>query len=242
MDKTGQNRTKQLFTLPEAAAYLRVAEKTVLRMARRGEIPSAKVGGQWRFRRHRIDAWLDEQEAAVRRDEPLALLHHDDRPNVPLSRIIREEFVVIGMAPGETFEIVKRLTEPLVNAAILDSADEFVERVVDRERIASTEITEGVAIPHARKTESNPSGTPGIVAGTCPAGAPFGDARSPVRLFFLLCAEADVPHLRLLQLATRLVRIPDAVESLAAADTPTEFIESILALEARAGKGASAWS
>ena len=28
-------------------------------MAQRGELPAFKVGGQWRFRRSDLDAWID---------------------------------------------------------------------------------------------------------------------------------------------------------------------------------------
>jgi mannitol/fructose-specific phosphotransferase system IIA component (Ntr-type) len=81
-----------------------------------------------------------------------------------------------------------------------------------------------------------------VIAGTCPEGTSFADARSPVRLFFLLCASADVPHLRLLQLVSRLVRVPDAVDQLVACEDATRFIDSIVALETRAGQGEEKWS
>ncbi|NBB74869.1 MAG: PTS transporter subunit EIIA, partial [Bacteroidetes bacterium] len=47
-----------VMTLAEAAGYLKVAERTVLRMVHSGEIPCVKVGGQWRFLRTVIDDWL----------------------------------------------------------------------------------------------------------------------------------------------------------------------------------------
>jgi excisionase family DNA binding protein len=47
-----------VMTLSEVASYLKVAERTVLRMVHGGEIPCAKVGGQWRFLRTVVDDWL----------------------------------------------------------------------------------------------------------------------------------------------------------------------------------------
>jgi excisionase family DNA binding protein len=46
----------------EVAAYLRVAPATIYRLAKRGDIPGAKVGRSWRFQKATIDHWLAEQE------------------------------------------------------------------------------------------------------------------------------------------------------------------------------------
>ncbi len=51
----------EILTLPEVAALLKVAEKTVYTMAQRAEIPAFKVRGQWRFKRTDIDGWIENQ-------------------------------------------------------------------------------------------------------------------------------------------------------------------------------------
>lgn len=48
----------EIMTLTEAASYIRVSEKTVGEYARRGSIPSQKVGREWRFLRHALEEWL----------------------------------------------------------------------------------------------------------------------------------------------------------------------------------------
>ena len=52
-------------TLIEIARYLKVSEKTILRMIQNREIPAAKVSNQWRFQRAIIDNWLSERMRAV---------------------------------------------------------------------------------------------------------------------------------------------------------------------------------
>jgi excisionase family DNA binding protein len=49
----------EILTLPKVEQLLKVAEKTVYTMAQKGELPAFKVGGQWRFRRTDLDAWID---------------------------------------------------------------------------------------------------------------------------------------------------------------------------------------
>jgi excisionase family DNA binding protein len=57
-----------ILTLPEVAALLKVAEKTVYTMAQRGQLPAFKVRGQWRFKRFDLDQWIEDQKAAVKED------------------------------------------------------------------------------------------------------------------------------------------------------------------------------
>lgn len=59
----------------EAAAYLSAHVETLRRLARRGEIPSFKVGKDWRFSRAAIRQWSEEHRLRVR---PSVVLVIDD--------------------------------------------------------------------------------------------------------------------------------------------------------------------
>jgi excisionase family DNA binding protein len=58
-----------MMTPTEVAEYLRIHGSTVYRLIRRGEIPSFKVGGDYRFRRDEIDKWLAEKQRAHQRSK-----------------------------------------------------------------------------------------------------------------------------------------------------------------------------
>jgi excisionase family DNA binding protein len=62
----GSQLTDEILTLPEVAALLRVAEKTVYTMAQRSELPAFKIRGQWRFKRIDLEEWIERQKAADR--------------------------------------------------------------------------------------------------------------------------------------------------------------------------------
>lgn len=51
----------QVLTLPEAAKYLRVSQKTLGDMARRRKLPAKKVGREWRFSRLTLELWLTDE-------------------------------------------------------------------------------------------------------------------------------------------------------------------------------------
>ena len=48
-------------TTEEVLEYLQVNLRTVYRLIKAGKIPAVRVGRQWRFRKHDIDAWLESQ-------------------------------------------------------------------------------------------------------------------------------------------------------------------------------------
>jgi excisionase family DNA binding protein len=61
---------EEYLTVPQVAELLQLSEKTVYRLAQRGELPGFKAGGSWRFRRTDIDAWAAEQIRGKRHGEP----------------------------------------------------------------------------------------------------------------------------------------------------------------------------
>lgn len=51
----------QIMTPKEAAKYLGFHLVTVYRLLKKKEIPAVKIGGQWRFKKDILDAWLTER-------------------------------------------------------------------------------------------------------------------------------------------------------------------------------------
>ena len=51
----------QIMTVKEVAAYLKLNERTVYRMAAASKIPAFKVGTSWRFKQTEIELWIKEQ-------------------------------------------------------------------------------------------------------------------------------------------------------------------------------------
>jgi len=50
-----------ILTIRDIAAYLKVTERTIYRLAAAQKIPAFKVGGTWRFSRIDIDTWIKQQ-------------------------------------------------------------------------------------------------------------------------------------------------------------------------------------
>ena len=59
VDSLNNMRFHELLTIDEVAQYLRVKRRTIYEWVKKGKIPAIKTVGQWRFKKDRIDAWLD---------------------------------------------------------------------------------------------------------------------------------------------------------------------------------------
>ena len=62
-----------VLTLGEAAAYLRVAESEVKRLAELRVLPGRQIGGEWRFLKAGLQDWLRASSARSGKDAFLAL-------------------------------------------------------------------------------------------------------------------------------------------------------------------------
>jgi len=63
---------KKIMTVRELASYLNVHPMTIYKLAKSGNIPAFKVGGQWRFKRELIDEWVATKIAETSKTHLLA--------------------------------------------------------------------------------------------------------------------------------------------------------------------------
>lgn len=54
---------REVMTVEEVAEYLGLSKPTIYKLARRGEIPAAKVGRSWRFHRHAVEQMMLPRES-----------------------------------------------------------------------------------------------------------------------------------------------------------------------------------
>jgi excisionase family DNA binding protein len=50
-----------LMTIEDLAEYLKVTRRTIYEWLRHNKIPAIKLVGQWRFKKDKIDAWIDNK-------------------------------------------------------------------------------------------------------------------------------------------------------------------------------------
>ena len=62
---SAQRQFEPLLDPKQAAALLRVHQKTLVRLAREGRVPAIRVAKHWRFRASTLNLWLAGQETGV---------------------------------------------------------------------------------------------------------------------------------------------------------------------------------
>lgn len=60
MDRKIVLTPKSLMTIDDLSQYLRVTRRTIYDWLKHNKIPAVKLVGQWRFKKDKIDAWLDQ--------------------------------------------------------------------------------------------------------------------------------------------------------------------------------------
>jgi len=196
----------EILTLSEVASYLKIAEKTVLRMISRDEIPCAKVANQWRFMKTLIDDWLLARMNVIPQND-LAGILSNPQGMIPLNRLIDIKKVVGNLAPAPKKEILQRLVAPLVEQGYVEDGESFLKKLLLREKMTSTALGRGMAIPHLRHPKENPGAGAHLVMGICPEGTDFeSHDGKKTHVFFLLLSDSETLHLRVLAKLNQLFR------------------------------------
>ena len=122
--------------------------------------------------------------------------------------VLRESCVIADLKGGTKQEVLTELMSALKEAGLISDVNEAVNVVLEREKLGSTAIGEGVAIPHGKM-----KGIDRIlcVFGRSKEGIPFDAVDGkPVHIFFLLLAPEDSAglHIQMLSRISRILRDP----------------------------------
>lgn len=66
----GGNGLREVMDIRQASDYLGISGDTLYRYASEGFIPAFKLGNRWRFRRSRLDEWMDRQSGITEQPAP----------------------------------------------------------------------------------------------------------------------------------------------------------------------------
>jgi len=192
----GENN--EIMTIAEVADYLQLAEKTIVRMAQRGQIPAAKVASQWRFMRSLVREWLVAQMQTLPPERPEQVVRRQDALP-PFHEMIRPELMSLPIEPGPKEEVLRQIVAPLVRTGFAADPSRLLASLLERERMMTTAIGHGVALPHPRKPIAGMFPEPAIALGICPDGTDFEALDDQMaHVFFLVCATREEIHLQLM--------------------------------------------
>jgi excisionase family DNA binding protein len=59
-----RSETREVMDIRQASNYLGISPDSLYKYASEGFIPAFKLGNRWRFKKSRIDEWMDQQSSA----------------------------------------------------------------------------------------------------------------------------------------------------------------------------------
>ena len=144
-----------------------------------------------------------------------------------ISEILNEELLIPNLQAKNKKAVLEELAGVLVDQGKLSDLDMVVEVLLDREKLGSTAIGDGIAIPHGKIKHLG-----GVVAsfGRSHEGVDFESIdQKPTHLFFLLVAPENSAgvHLKALARISRLLKDPSFRKRLMEAENSEDLFRII---------------
>jgi fructose-specific phosphotransferase system IIA component len=144
-----------------------------------------------------------------------------------LGQFIGQDFIVTQLASVKKSEVIEELIDCFVQNGVVTDKGQFKKTIEEREKLQSTGIGGGVAIPHGRSDSVRELK---VVFGRSVAGIDFEALDDqPVHLIFMIAAPKKI-HREYLQIVAKIARLLKSKvmrQALLKANTTREVIELI---------------
>ena len=143
----------------------------------------------------------------------------------PIHTLLDPASIELNLRGKKKAELIEELVMLLSRSGRINDPEDLVAKVIEREKITSTGIGRGIAIPHALV----PTVKETALAFGIHSGARFDAVdNKPVTLFFLLvgAAGSQGEHLRILSRLARYLNDDDFCRTLRQVSSPEEVIRA----------------
>lgn len=148
-----------------------------------------------------------------------------------ITDFLTEDRIFTNLKALNKRELLQELVAPIAEQVNI-SADIIMKVLLERERLGSTGIGQGIGIPHGKLKELD---TLVMACGICRNGVDFESLDGkPAYLFFLLLAPENNAelHLQMLAKLSKYLKMPAFRADLINAETPQDIIKIIQQAEA----------
>ncbi len=155
-----------------------------------------------------------------------------------LSELLRVEQIQLDLRAPDKTAVLKELVGLIPEVRKEPGHEElFLHALLERERLHTTAIGDGIALPHARNPMGGLLKRSILVFGRHTPGVSFGALdNKPVQLLFLIAAPSLTDHLAMLSRLSRVLRDMKLRAALLGAKAPQEILRSVEEAEQRTAK------
>jgi PTS system nitrogen regulatory IIA component len=214
----------------EIAELLNVSKGTVIHWIEEGKIPAYKISDDYRFSRRDIEDWIMQNQQETDKIGQGEEVRENGLNQYSLFRAIHRGFVFDDI-PGSTKEELIRNTTARLSEQLEIDAELLGDLLCDRERMMSTGLGRGIAVPHAR--DFLLSTHYDVLAVVYPEEAIEYDSLDgePVHTMFFLFACEDRRHLNILAKIAHLVNQTDGTNFLQKKPTKERLLNYVKEME-----------
>jgi mannitol/fructose-specific phosphotransferase system IIA component (Ntr-type) len=141
--------------------------------------------------------------------------------------MISQKNIVLGLEPGDKENVLKKFIAILTERGLVKHSEELLNKILERERLGSTALDQGIAIPHALTTVIE---KPFLALAVLKKKINFGaDETKPISVLFLLLGNLENPghQLKVLAHICRLIKETEVVQKIIKAQSVHEICEKI---------------
>lgn len=216
----------------EAAAILNVSDETIYKWVKQDVIPSHTVNDQIRFNRAELLEWTIENN--IQALPHLFTGHSLSKTRQPtISEALKEGGITYGVGGTDAASVLREVVNIMKLPETIDR-DFLYQVLLARERLGSTGIGDGIAIPHVRNPVVLHVSQP--IVSLCFLATPI-DFRAidgkPVNTLFMLISPTVQTHLHLLSRLGFILRNRELKAALKQQAAPDELMTTITAAESQ---------
>ena len=148
-----------------------------------------------------------------------------------ISDLLKKEIMIMELGADNKIDAINEMIARLKEKKMINDENLFREEIMNREKLSSTGLGDGIAMPHAKTKAVN---TPCVLFARSEKGIDYDSLDGhPAHLFFMIAAEdgANNTHIETLANLSKLLLKPNFIEKLKEAKNPGEIIELVEAGE-----------
>lgn len=221
-------------SINEVAARLNLPLETVHRWVRQGKIPMQRRGGSYVIRREMLERWADEHKLEIQdRSTREGPKEAEEAEFDSILQAMQRGGVFYDIQSADRESALRSAVQHIPNIAA-DARSLIVDKLLERERLASTGIGHGIALPHPRSHLEIDLESPQIT--TCFLDRPVSydaiDAQ-PVQVLMVLLSQSTKQHLVMLSKLSFFLRDPAFRSQLLTKPSRSDIFDKIAELESK---------
>ena len=219
---------QDILTTEELAQILRLNERTIIKLAKEGQLPAAKIASQFRFSKEKIIEWLELQMHQYS-DGLLADMEKGIiEKAVSIHRLLLPTHVKVTMHASSKEEVLQELVTLAESTGIVKNQEELHKCLQAREELCTTAVDNGVAFPHPRQASWNLVSQMLIVIGISANGIEYGAIdNNPVQIFVMPVIPILALHLQVLSRLARVFSDIELIDRIKTATSPEAVVTII---------------